>query len=288
MKMLRTLFLTGSVLIMLCACGEQKEPAAQDADTVPPASSNQDEQAPADQPTETVVDGDDTNEEMTVIKDTDGLPLLTASITRPNVSGLVVGAAKKSIDRYYDDLYQQEQEWWKEDLVDFARENKKAVANYGGDFLPYTVGGINQIIYNGDTFLSIRRDLSTYTGGAHGSTAISCDNFRKSDGSPVHLSELFREDNYKELLVQNIKEQIESMQENPDNEAFFSGDWPDALESTFDEAHFLIGSEALTIVYQEYDIAPYAAGPQLFQIDYADISNELSETFLRDIYGGKE
>lgn len=288
MKMLRTLFLTGSVLMMLCACGEQKEPAAQDADTVPPASSNQDEQAPADQPTETVVNGEDTNEEMTVIKDTDGLPLLTASVTRPNLSGLVEGSAKKVIDRYYDDLYRQEQAWWKEDLVDFARENKKAAANYGGDFMPYTVEETNQIIYNGNTFLSIRRDLSTYTGGAHGSNAISCDNFRKSDGSPVQLAELFRDGNYKELLVQNITEQIKSMLENPDNEAFFSVDWPGALESTFDESHFFIGGEALTIVYQEYDIAPYAAGPQLFQIAYADISNELSETFLRDIYGGKE
>lgn len=288
MKMLRTLFLTGSVLMMLCACGEKTEPAAQDTDVVPPASSNQDEQAPTNQPAETVVDGDETKEEMTVIKDTDGLPLLTASVTRPNLSGLVEGSAKKTIDRYYDDLYQQEQKWWEEDLIDFARENKKAAANYGGDFLPYTVEETNQIIYNGDTFLSIRRDLSAYTGGAHGSNAISCDNFRKSDGSLVQLSELFRSNNYKELLVQNIAEQIKSMQENPDKEAFFSGDWPDALENTFDESHFLISGEALTIVYQEYDIAPYAAGPQLFQIAYADISNELSETFLRDIYGGKE
>lgn len=288
MKMLRTLFLTGSMLMMLCSCGDQKEPAAQNADTIPPASSNQDEQAPAEQPSETVIDGDDTNEEMTVIKDTDGLPLLTASVTRPNLAGLVEGSAKKAIDRYYDDLYQQEQAWWAEDLVDFARENKKAAADYGGDFLPFSVIETNQIAYDGDAFLSIRRDLSTYTGGAHGSNAISFDNFRKSDGSLVQLSELFRDDDYKALLVQKISEKIEAMQKNPDNNIFFYENWSSTLESTFDETHFSIGGEALTIVYQEYDIAPYAAGVQMFPIAYADISNELNETFLRDIYGGKE
>lgn len=304
MKMLRTLFLTGSVLMMLCACGERKEPAAE-ADPPAAPTAGQDEPAPAAQPEpedtllENGGDGETKEkaeqpappetpetpeEDVTVIKDSDGSPLLTACVTRPALSDLVEGAALKAINRYYDDLYRQEQDWWSEDLVDFARETKKASADYGGSFLPFTVNESSQVLYNGEAFLSVRRDLATYTGGAHGSNAISCDNFRKSDGSLVQLSELFREDNYKEILLQKMTEQIESAGDS----MMLSANWPSTLESTFDETHFLIEDEALTIVYQEYDIAPYAAGAQLFRITYADLSNDLDESFLRDIYGGKK
>ncbi len=211
-----------------------------------------------------MVDGGDTREEAIIIKDTDGLPLVSTYVTRPDVTGLVESAAKKAIERYYDDLYRQEQEWWTDGLVDFARENKKAAADYGGDFLPFTV----------------------YTGGAHGSHAVSCDNFRKSDGSLVKLSELFRDGSYQDVLLEHVAAYIRNSL--PENAPALYDNWEDTLKSTFDENHFFIDREALTIVYQEYDIAPYTSGAQFFPVAYADISNELSESFLRDIYGGKE
>ncbi len=286
MSMLRTFLITGSALMLLCACGNQKETPAAPAAEILPAAPKQEEQQPAEPPAETVVDGGDTREEAIIIKDTDGLPLVSTYVTRPDVTGLVESAAKKAIERYYDDLYRQEQEWWTDGLVDFARENKKAAADYGGDFLPFTVTETNEIVYDGKAFLSIRRDLETYTGGAHGSHAVSCDNFRKSDGSLVKLSELFRDGSYQDVLLEHVAAYIRNSL--PENAPALYDNWEDTLKSTFDENHFFIDREALTIVYQEYDIAPYTSGAQFFPVAYADISNELSESFLRDIYGGKE
>lgn len=283
MRMLRTLFLTGSVLMLLCACGEQKEPTAPAAKAAP-TPPEQEAQQPAEQPAEAVLEGGDLGEEMTVVNDADGLPLLTACVTRPDVTDLLEGAAKKAVDRYYEELYRQEQEWWTGGLVDFARENKKTAADYGGTFLPFQVNETNEIVYDGRAFLSIRRDLETYTGGAHGSHVISCENFRKSDGSLIKLAELFRTGDYKTVLVKRIAQYIAETEAGGE----LYDNWEEMLDSSFDENHFFIGPEALTIVYQEYDIAPYSAGAKMFPVSYADISNELTELFLRDIYGGKE
>lgn len=168
MKLLRILIVTSLLLALLCACGEREAPdgPAQEAAPTPPEP----EQAePAEEPAQVTIDGGDSGEEMTVIKDSaDGQPLLTAYIMRPNVDGLVDGAAKKAIDRYYDDLLREEKDWWTGGLVDFARENKKAAADYGGDFLPFTIYATNEIVYDGGAFLSIRRDTEMFTGGAHG------------------------------------------------------------------------------------------------------------------------
>ena len=283
MKMLRTLFITGSVLLLLSSCGGREAPATSVTDT-PPVQPKQETQPVPITPEETIIEGDQTQEECTTVNDTDGLPLLTAYITRPDVSGLVDGAAKKAIDRYYDELYRKEAEWWTGDLVNFARENKKAAEDYGSEFMPFSIAETSEIVYDGSAFVSIRRDLETYTGGAHGSHAVSCENFRKSDGSLVKLAELFREADYKNALLQLLTQTIEGMEKQQS----LYDNWQELLDQTFDADRFLIGPEALTIVYQEYDIAPYALGVQTFPLSYADLSNVLIEPFLREIYGGKE
>lgn len=286
MKLLRTLWTASLLVALLCACGGSDTTSSEPAqEAAPPKAPEQETVQPSEEPEQSVIEGGDLGEETTVIRDSsDGLTLLTASIIRPNVDGLVEGAAKKAIERYYDNLYREEKEWWTGGLVDFARENKKAAADYGGDFLPFSVQETNEIVYDGSAFLSIKRDLEMYTGGAHGSHIVSCENFRKSDGSLVGLGELFRAADYKEALLRRIASWV--LQNG------FGGDyyenWEEMLDTNFDESSFCIGREALTVFYQEYDIAPYAAGAQYFPVSYADISNELSEPFLRDIYGGKE
>lgn len=286
MKMLRTLILSSLLLALLCACGNRQTPSEPAQDAAPPAPPQQEDTTdPPEEPTEAVIDGGELGEETTVIKDSeDGLPLLTACVTRPNVDGLLEGSAKKAVERYYDELYREQKEWWTGGLVDFARENKKAAADYGGDFLPFSALESNEIVYDGDAFLSIRRNTELYTGGAHGSHIVSCENFRKSDGSLVALHELFRTAEYKDTLLRQITDWISQQ----DLGGEYYDNWEEMLASGFDETSFSIGREALTIFYQEYDIAPYAAGAQMFPISYAAISNELSESFLREIYGGKE
>lgn len=287
MKMLRTLFLASLLLAQLCACGNPQA-ASNPTPDAPSAEPPKQETSAAEKkelPFETISDDAEPDEETTTIEDsTDGQPLLTACIVRPNVDGLVEDAVKKTIDRYYDELYREEKAWWTGGLVDFARENKKNAADYGGNFFPFSVRESSEIVYDGEAFLSIQRDTEVYTGGAHGSHVVSCENFRKTDGSLVSLKDLFRIDSYKEVLLHHMAGWVANQNISAD---YYEG-WEEMLDTNFNENSFSIGGEALTVFYQEYDIAPYAAGAQALPIPYADISNELSESFLRDIYGGKK
>ena len=292
MNILRTLLLTSLLLAWLSACGgktEPNRPATEPLETEPSAAAGQDAAKPDEDTEPSVIEGSEIEEETIEIKDSaDGQPLLTACVTRPDVTGLVDGAAKRAIDRYYDACYREEKEWWVGGLADFARENKKSAADCGGTFLPFTVMESSEIVYDGSAFLAIRRDVEAYTGGAHGSHMVYCENFRKADGELVTMADVFRTEDYKSVILSQIADR--SSQE--DTEGEYSGrdfyqNWDEMLDRSFDESSFFIGPESLTIVYQEYDIAPYSAGTQTFLVSYSDISNELSERFLQEIYGGK-
>lgn len=281
MTIRRALLISILLLTLLSACGRKETDISPEIESDPPA-----QQQPEEPATQTVIEGEEVSEEQTVIKDTDGTPLVTVSITQPDVTDLVEGAAKKEIDAYYEELYRTEKKWWSGELVEFARENKKAAEDYGGEFYPFTVNETNEVMYDGEAFLSIKRDYEIYTGGAHGSNIIYCENFRKADGSLLQLTDVFRIEAYKPVVLNAIAASIEA--EQAAGESVYYADWEALIDTCFDENAYYLGDEALTFIYQPYDVAPYSAGVRYFPVSYADISNELSESFLRSIYGGKK
>ena len=61
------------------------------------------------------------------------------------------------------------------------------------------------------------------------------------------------------------------MRNSTDNMYFSTEDG--VLDDCFDDTQFVITESGITVFFQEYDIAPFAAGAQMFDIPY----NELIE-----------
>jgi Copper amine oxidase N-terminal domain/Deacetylase PdaC/Protein of unknown function (DUF3298) len=137
---------------------------------------------------------------------------------------------------------------------------KQAAADYASNdgsyvFRPYGVTIKSELISDGsaasDGLLSFRVYSYTYTGGAHGGTVETTYNIRNTEkASPVKLKDLFGP-NYKDVVNRAVKAEIAS---RPDD--FFA----DTFKSIADTQAFYVKNGIAYIVFQQYEIAPYAAG----------------------------
>lgn len=123
------------------------------------------------------------------------------------------------------------------------------------EFRPYGVTIKFESISDGspakDGILSFKVLTYTYTGGAHGVTVADTYNVRNAaKASPVKLKDLFGA-NYKSIVNRAVKAEIAS---RPDD--FFA----DQFQSISDNQAFYVQDGIAYIVFQQYDIAPYAAG----------------------------
>ncbi|QHW33253.1 DUF4163 domain-containing protein [Paenibacillus rhizovicinus] len=106
--------------------------------------------------------------------------------------------------------------------------------------------------------LSFRVYTYTYTGGAHGSTIVTTYNIRNSEqASPLKLKDFFGAD-YKTVINKAVKAEIAK---RPDD---FFLDTP--FRTIADDQAFYIRNGVAYIIFQQYEIAPYAAGMPEFAI----------------------
>ncbi|MFC4811040.1 stalk domain-containing protein [Paenibacillus sp. GCM10023250] len=133
---------------------------------------------------------------------------------------------------------------------------KQAAAGAGSDELrPYGVTVKAELISNGsaaaDGVLSLRVLTYTYTGGAHGVTLAETYNVRnEAKASPIKLKDLFGA-NYKSIVNRAVQAEIKA---RPGD--FFA----DQFRSIADDQAFYIKNGVAYVIFQQYEIAPYAAG----------------------------
>lgn len=97
-----------------------------------------------------------------------------------------------------------------------------------------------------------------YSGGAHGISELSYINWNAETNKLVQISDLFKKDvDYKQLVNTLVKEEINRREVN--GEFFFSGS--DGFQSIQENQPFYIDTNGdLIIVFNVYEIAPYASG----------------------------
>ncbi|BBH24792.1 hypothetical protein Back11_61370 [Paenibacillus baekrokdamisoli] len=123
------------------------------------------------------------------------------------------------------------------------------------EFHPYDVEVQYELKSNGSKgtngILSLKVLTSTYTGGAHGSTRVDTYNVRnKAAATRITLKDLFGT-HYKKVINAKIKSTIAK-----DPESYYK----DGFKSISEEQSFYVQDGRAVIVFQQYEIAPYAAG----------------------------
>lgn len=115
-----------------------------------------------------------------------------------------------------------------------------------------------------------------YAGGAHGSTSYVGMTYDLKSGNLVKLSDMFVTPDYKETLKDLV---IKFVEDNKNDIDPFE-EYKTYLDDNINDDEFYIDENGnLVLLFNQYDIAPYAAGPIFITIDNSDIENILTERF---------
>ncbi len=123
------------------------------------------------------------------------------------------------------------------------------------------------VTYNQNCLISLYFDQYEYAGGAHGLTVRYSDTWNLEKSKRLEMNEFFpHKNNYREYVLQVIDRQIEYRITR--EEAMFFADYEKLKKENFKANHFYLSKEGMVVYFQEYDIAPYAAGLPTFIIPY--------------------
>jgi hypothetical protein len=124
-----------------------------------------------------------------------------------------------------------------------------------------------EVPYNQNCVLSLYFDQYEYTGGAHGLTVRTSDTWDLQRSRRMELSDFFpNRSDYKDYLIQIIIKQIENQMEA--GSAMYFDNYEELVKDTFKTSNFYLSRDGVVIYFQQYDIAPYAAGLPTFTIPF--------------------
>ncbi len=123
------------------------------------------------------------------------------------------------------------------------------------------------VTYNQNCMLSLYFDQYEYAGGAHGLTYRYSDTWNLSKSKRMDLVDFFPGRNqYKKYLIETINKQIAA--EVAKGNGMFFENYEKLVSENLKTNSFYLSEEGVVIYFQQYDIAPYAAGIPTFVIPY--------------------
>ncbi len=155
----------------------------------------------------------------------------------------------------------------------FAEENE--LDDYVITFGAYSQYGIER---NSGGILTILMTYSDYTGGAHGSYYSVAYTYKTETGKKMELGMLFKPNyDYYGVIEGIIAERI--AQELEYEDSFYFDDYSGLTGGEI----YIIQDHGITVLYNPYDIAPYAAGQPEFFISAEELADGLRDEYLVDM-----
>lgn len=149
------------------------------------------------------------------------------------------------------------------DYENAKEEFKEATLNF-----EYSIS--SEVTYRNPSIWSIYFNIYTYTGGAHPMTYQKYLNVDPDTGEKIDLNQFFtHQDELKRVVEREIRERHDIETEQLWSDVFFTErfQWPENMGLT---------NEGLVLVYNPYEILPYAAGFTEVKIPITEASQYLS------------
>lgn len=163
------------------------------------------------------------------------------------------------------------------EYVDGAETDLALRQEWGGEWTPYALELTCQV-YQTDHLVSIAAQYYSNTGGAHPNTCLLAWNFDLETGTFFGSDQLAGNGEFRktvsEELIRQARETAETAEMEP--EMYFWQDYADIIEDwhnyavSFDET-------GMTVAFSPYELACYAAGPQVFHVTYDYLLPHLGE-----------
>lgn len=150
-------------------------------------------------------------------------------------------------------------------LFEEAKETYEYNKENGYPIMVYELYYTFKVTYNTENIISIYSDKYVYTGGAHGMTTRTSQNWDLRVARQIKLQELFpREPNYVSKILTQINSKIAKDIENGNN--IYFENYCCLTSENFNVNSYYLEDGKVVIYYQQYDIAPYSSGILTFNI----------------------
>ncbi len=177
------------------------------------------------------------------------------------------GTLKSAVDAYYNKLmtedFEQFKSYYSDELTDIQDDSEDGMtASYD---IYSTVARCD------DQIFSILITQNVYTGGAHGSNTFLGVNFDVNTGKIITLDDLGNISSEAKAYILN------QLSNSPDYAATLFPEYEQTISDDFDDKYddfsFILDVRGVKYVFQEYDIAPYAAGQVDFTVPYSELTS---------------
>ncbi len=188
----------------------------------------------------------------------------------------------KAIDEYNQsryDLYQKNMEQCKEYAADDERFNDESGDFYG---YYYTVDMDASIQRSDSAVFSIYEMTSTYMGGAHPFTAYTGYNIDSQTGKLLKISDIVTN---KDAFIDTVNEKLHEAYPDIDSGSIVE-DIKQTVSDMYDgkddiNLQFYLNHDALEIMFSQYDLTCYAAGPEFISLYYDDCADLLNPEYTK-------
>lgn len=151
------------------------------------------------------------------------------------------------------------------ELYEEARQLYEYNVSNGYPVMSYEVILSYEITYNQNQIISMYSDEYIFSGGAHGNTIRSSQNWNLQTGSQIPLAFFYPNNPYYLInILKEINKQIENQIEEGTNQYF--DNYCQLVLETFNLDSYYIKNGYIVIFFQQYDIAPYSSGIPVFKI----------------------
>jgi hypothetical protein len=182
--------------------------------------------------------------------------IMETDLNIPVVSGQLETGVLAAINKRFEEDAMKLKQTLEAEVKDYAADCEAA----GYPIRPYQLFTRYQQCSLNDDILSLYVDYYQYTGGAHGMTNRQAYNIDLKSGKLLSLAELFKPGyDYKAVIDKEISRQI-----TLDPEPYFEGEM--GFKGIAPEHNYYLEGENLVIYFNQYEIAPYAAGICEFKI----------------------
>lgn len=200
----------------------------------------------------------------------DSTVLLTLDMSYPEVILNENKLAQERINRRYQLFAKNFYTYVSMTLVKNAQQEYEYSTANGYPFRQYSAVMKYTVTLNDLCHLSTYFDRYEYTGGAHGNTIRSSDNWDMQTGKRLEMADLFKPGTDYSAAV--IEEMIKIAEiEYANNEYLYFDNYKELISKNFDPKNFNMTPNTLSVYFQQYAIAPYSSGIIVFELPYASV-----------------
>lgn len=191
----------------------------------------------------------------------------------------IEGAGYEKVAAAVEQWSEEEKGLFAESMEALVKTAGQEAKDRGDEFIPYSTSQNVEITRLDANVISFRYRTNDYTGGAHGNYGYFGATFDAQTGNRLSLADLVNDkEAFKQKAVEysleNLKGRKEELGLFDDYESAVRQDWENS-----DGLSWYLDAAGITVVFNPYEIAPYAAGSIYVTLPYSEFSEEIKEDY---------